>query len=85
STQFYKENRSKCKLIGTVNKNLSSFVTTLRNNATGKCSFIDDTSALTQKTKNELVRFFNKKENDKKHVAYLVVPKESKGGNYGKK
>ncbi|MBO5091501.1 MAG: hypothetical protein J6C61_03365, partial [Clostridia bacterium] len=47
STQFYKENRSKCKLIGTVNKNLSSFVTTLRNNATGKCSFIDDTSALT--------------------------------------
>ena len=79
STKFYNENRSKFKFVGSVDKTLSSFVTTTRNKLTGKCSFVDDTSSLTKKTKNELVRFFNKSENSNKHVVYLVVPKESAG------
>ena len=76
SSEKYKKNRSKLKLVGSVQRVCTNFVTTQRNKKTGKCSFIDDTSSLTKKSKNELVQFFMNKENKKKDVAYLVVPKE---------
>lgn len=78
STEYYKNNRLKLNFVGSVSRNYTNFVTTQRNKKTGKCSFIDDTSSLTKKSKNELVKFFSNKENRKKQVAYLVVPKENK-------
>ena len=78
SSQYYGNNRSKYKLIGSVQRTCTNFVTTQRNKSTGKCSFIDDTSSLTKRSKNELTRFFTAKENQRKDVAYLVVPKATK-------
>ena len=78
STETYKKNRSKLRLVGSIQRVVPNFVTTQRNKKTGKCSFIDDSSSLTKKTKNELVQFFTNKENRKKDVAYLVLPKEQK-------
>lgn len=75
TTDHYNQNRSKLKLVGSVHRSFSNFVTTKRNNKTGKCSFVDDTSSLTKKTKGQLVRFFTDSKNDHKKVAYLVVPK----------
>lgn len=75
STETYKKNRSKLRLVGSIQRVVPNFVTTQRNKKTGKCSFIDDTSSLTKRSKNELVQFFMSKENRKKEVAYLVVPK----------
>lgn len=76
SSQFYDDNRSKLRLVGSISRKHTNFVTTQRNKKTGKCSFIDDTSALTKKTKNEIVKFFSDKNNQRKDVAYLVVKKE---------
>ncbi len=84
STQTYDKNRSKLRLVGSVSRRHTNFVTTQRNIKTGKCSFIDDTSSLTKKTKNEIVRFFSDSENAKKSVVYLVVPKQSNGKGKGK-
>ena len=84
STQAYDKNRSKLKLVGSISRKHTNFVTTQRNIKTGKCTFIDDTSSLTKKTKNEVVRFFSDKSNSKKHVVYLVVPKEAKNSRKGK-
>ena len=84
SSEKYKSNRSKLKLVGSVQRACTNFVTTQRNRKTGKCSFIDDTSSLTKKSKNELVQFFMNKENKKKDVAYLVVPKEQPKAKNGK-
>lgn len=78
STETYKNNRSQLRLVGSIQRVVPNFVTTQKNKKTGKCTFIDDTSALTKKTKNELVQFFTKKENRKKDVAYLVVNKQPK-------
>lgn len=64
------------KYVGSVNRGFSSFITTKRNKDTGVCSFIDDTSSLTKKAKNDITKFFSKKENRNKGVAYLVVPKD---------
>ena len=75
TTDHYNHNRAKLKLIGTVSRVSSNFVTTKRNSKTGKCTFIDDTSSLTKKTKGQIVRFFSDKSNKRKEVAYLVVPK----------
>lgn len=75
SSNTYGNNRSKLNFVGSVSRKHSNFVTTQRNKFTGKCSFIDDTSALTKKTKNDIVRFFSNKENKNKDVAYLVVDK----------
>lgn len=75
STEYYKNNRTKLKFVGSVSRNHTNFVTTKRNVKTGKASFVDDTSSLTKKSKNELVNFFSSKDNRKKDVAYLVVPK----------
>ena len=77
SSQYYGENRSVYKLIGSVQRVCTNFVTTQRNSKNVKCSFIDDTSSLTKRTKNELVNFFMNKDNKRKDVAYLVVPKVS--------
>ena len=90
SSQTYKNNRSKYKLVGSVNRGYDCFITTQRNKKTGKCSFIDDTVVLTKRSKNELVHFFMDKSNKGKSVAYLVVPKtvkitkSKKGGKNGK-
>lgn len=64
------------KFVGSVQRGYTAFITTMRNRKMGKCSFIDDTSSLTKKSKNELVRFFSQKTNDNKKVAYLVVEKD---------
>ncbi len=81
STETYKNNRSKLKLVGSVSRNHTNFITTQRNSKTGKCSFIDDTSSLTKRSKNDLVKFFNDKNNRKKDVVYLVVSKNSNSNN----
>lgn len=78
STEQYKNNRSKLKLVGSVSRNHSNFVTTQRNSKSGKCTFLDDTVSLTKRCKNDLVRFFTDKNNRKKDVAYLVVDKNKK-------
>lgn len=77
SSQSYGNNRIRYKLVGSVQRDCPNFVTTQRNRKTGKCSFVDDTSSLTKKTKNDLVKFFMNKENKRKDVAYLVVDKHS--------
>ena len=76
STQDYALNRSKYKYVGSVNRGFTNFITTKRNVKTGKATFIDDTSSLTKKTKNELSQFFSKYSNRNKGVAYLVVDKK---------
>ena len=75
STETYSNNRSTLKLVGSVQRGYTNFVTTKANAKTGQRSFIDDTSSLTKRSKNELVRFFSSKKNRGKNVAYLVVPK----------
>ena len=75
SSETYKNSRSQYVFVGSVRRGYTAFVTTQRNLKTGKCSFVDDTSSLTKKTKNDLVRFFSDKSNSKKYSAYLVLPK----------
>jgi len=75
STNVYNKNRSKLKFVGSVSRQHTNFVTTKRNSKTGKATFIDDTSSLTKRSKNDLVKFFSDKTNRKKDVAYLVVKK----------
>ena len=77
SSEHYKVNHNKLKFIGSVSRNHTNFVTTKRNIKTGKSSFIDDTSSLTKRSKNELVQFFSDNNNRKKDVAYLVIPKKN--------
>ena len=69
STQVYENNRSKLKFVGRVKRGYTTFITTQSNKKTGKCSFVDDTSALTKKTKNDIVHFFSDKANGKKGYA----------------
>ena len=76
STETYRNNRSKLKFIGSIQRGYTSFVTTQKNKATGNCSFVDDTTSLTKRTKNDLVRFFSNNKNRNKSVAYLVVDKQ---------
>ena len=75
SSSAYSDNRSRYKFVGSVNRDCCAFITTKRNRDTGKCTFVDDTVALTKRSKNELVRFFMDKKNKGKSVAYLVVSK----------
>ena len=76
SSEHYNDNRSNLRHVGSIYRGFNSFITTKRNSKTGKCSYIDDTSSLTKKTKNEVVIFFSKKSNKNKGVAYLVTPKK---------
>ncbi len=76
SSQTYKNNRSLFKFVGRVKRGYTAFVTTQSNKRTGKCSFVDNTSSLTNRSKNDLVKFFSDKNNAKKDVAYLVVDKQ---------
>ena len=78
SSDTYKNEKSKYKFVGSVRRGYTAFITTQRDTKSGKCSFIDDTSSLTKKTKNEVVRFFSDKANSRKNVACLVVPKKGK-------
>ena len=75
SSGTYRNERSKYKFVGSVQRGYTAFVTSQKNQKTGKCGFIDDTSSLTKKTKNEIVSFFSNKENRNKGVVYLVVDK----------
>ena len=68
SSTDYVGNRSRFRLVGSVQRSCPNFVTTQRNQKTGKCTFIDDTSALTKRSKNELVHFFTDKKNRKKYT-----------------
>ncbi len=61
STQAYDNNRSRWKFVGRIKRGYTSFITTQSNKKTGKCSFIDDTSSLTKRAKNDVVRFFSDK------------------------
>ena len=89
SSSDYSKNRQKFNLVGSIQRRCTNFITTQRNQKTGRCSYVEDTSALTKRSKNEVVRFFMDKKNDKKEVAYLVVPKnpskKSEPGKRGKK
>lgn len=76
SSGVYSLNRKKYKFVGSVQRGYTAFVTTQRNKETGKCAFVDDTSALTKKTKSDIVKFFSNKDNQRKGVAYLVVDKQ---------
>lgn len=78
SSETYDKNKSKYKFVGSVQRGYTAFVTTMRSRKTGKCNFVDDTSALTKKAKKEIVRFFSDRANEHKRVVYLVVPKKSK-------
>ncbi len=75
SSEYFNKNRKSLKLVGTVNRSYTNFVTTQRNRKTGQCTFVDDTSALTKKSKNDLTRFFSNNQNRNKKVAYLVTKK----------
>lgn len=75
STSEYNANRSKYAFVGSVQRGYTAFMTTQKSQKTGKRSFVDDTSSLTKRAKNDLVKFFSDKENRNKGVAYLVVPK----------
>lgn len=76
ASEVYDKNRSQLKLIGSVQRDYTNFMTTQRNKKIGICTYIDDTSSLTKKTKHAIVRFFSDKRNQRKGVVYLVVPKE---------
>ena len=81
STEHYNKFRSDFKFVGSVGRAFSNFITTKRNKKTGKCSYVEDTSALTKKAKSEIVNFFSDKKNSGKKVAYLVLPKQKKKNN----
>ena len=74
STEEYCNNRSKFKFIGSIQRGYTAFITTKKAARSGQRSFVDDTTSLTKRAKNDVVRFFSKKENRNKGVAYLVVP-----------
>ena len=75
STKEYDKNKKKLRFIGSINKRIPNFITTKRNKNTGVSSYIEDTVALTKRTKKEIVRFFTCKGNQNKEVLYLVIPK----------
>ncbi len=77
SSENYSKNRKKLNLIGSIQRCCTNFITTQRNKKTGKCSFVDDTSSLTKRSKNDVVKFFMDKDNKNKEVVYLVVPKST--------
>ena len=75
SSAEYRANRRNLKFIGGVRRGYTAFVTTQENRKTNLVSFVEDTSSLTKKTKNELVKFFSDKKNRSKSIAYLVINK----------
>ena len=85
SSKEYDKNKQKLRFVGSINKVMPNFVTTKRNKNTGKCTYIEDTTALTKRTKGEVVKFFSRKENRDKKVLYLVVPKTKQPTKRGKK
>ena len=85
SSEHYSNNRSKFSLVGCIQKCCTNFITTQRNKKTGRCTFVEDTSALTKRSKNEVVKFFMDNKNKRKDVVYLVLPKERQPAKRGKK
>lgn len=77
SSETYSKSRKKMNLVGSIQRSCTNFITTQRNRKTGKCTFVDDTSSLTKRSKNDVVKFFMDKANKRKDVVYLVVPKNS--------
>ena len=51
SSDSYSKKRKKLKFVGSIQRNCTNFITTRRNKSTGKCTFIDDTSSLTKRSK----------------------------------
>lgn len=78
SSGAYSANRKRYQFVGSVQRGYTAFVTTQKNRKTGQCSFVDDTVALTKRTKNDVVRFFSNNSNNKKNVAYLVIDKNER-------
>ena len=76
SSENFNKRRNSLRFVGSVHRNISSFITTQKNRKTGKCSFVEDTSSLSKKTKNEIVRFFSDYSNTAKSVVYLAVEKD---------
>lgn len=74
TSEHYGNHRSSLKVVGRVKRGLSAFVLTLAKK-TGNVGFVDNTSSLTKRAKNDLVKFFDNPKNAKKTYAYLVVPK----------
>jgi len=74
TSEHYSNNKSSLKVVGRVKRGLSAFILTPAKK-TGSVGFVDNTSSLTKRAKNELVRFFDNPSNTKKTYAYLVVPK----------
>lgn len=84
STDEYSKNRKFLRYVGSVNRGFTNFITTRRNRKTGSAGFIDDTSSLPKRAKNDVVKFFTKYSNRNRGVAYLVVPNEKKNIKGGK-
>lgn len=78
SSEEFSNNRGNYNYVGSVNRGFTNFVTTKRNKKTGQCSFVDDTSSLTKRTKNDITKFFSKHSNRQKGVVYLVVSNTKK-------
>ena len=84
----YNQNRDSLLALGRVQRGMSAYVVSPARR-TGSTSFVEDSVALTKRTKNEIVKFFNNPQNAKKDTLYLVVPrskagskKSSKGGGF---
>lgn len=74
SSELYSKNRKKFKFVGSIQRSCTNFITTKRNKKTGRCAFVDDTSSLTKRSKNDVVNFFLDAKNKRKDVVYLVLP-----------
>ena len=74
TAEHYRDHKETLEAVGRVRRGMSSFVITPERKK-GNAGFVEDSSALTKKTKNEIVRFFDRPENQTKQSVYLVVPK----------
>lgn len=82
TAEEYNRNKSTLQAVGRIRRGMSTFVITPEKRR-GSAGFVEDATALTKKTKNEIVRFFDRPENQTKQSVYLVVPKSkmsSRGG-----
>lgn len=58
SSNTYIQNRKNFKLVGSIQRVCTNFITTQRNKKTGKCSFIDDTNSLSKNQKKCFSKIF---------------------------
>ncbi len=82
TAEDYRSRKNELQAVGRVRRGMSAFVITPERKH-GNAGFVEDATALTKKTKNEIVQFFDRPENQTKQSVYLVVPKSkvtSRGG-----